>query len=352
MTVVLGILTFLLILGALVLVHETGHYSFAKLFGVRVDEFGVGFPPRVKSWERGGTLYSLNAIPLGGFVKMAGENGEDHEPGSFGAKAPWKRFIILIAGASMNIMLAFAIFFGLYMHGAPRETTMITRVVAGTPAASAHLRVHDQIVAVDGRKVRFFDDLATRTATRLGHRVDITILRGQKQFSTSVLLRMQPPKGQGPMGIVLGQTRMVSYGLSESARLAGQQIVSTVTAVPQIVTQRLAQQGSRGNGNLVGPVGIAHITTSVVQHKDNQRLESLLGLMALLSANLGVLNLLPFPALDGGRIVFVLISGIRRRNLDPEVEGMIHAVGMAVLLTLVVVVSYHDIARWISGASV
>lgn len=352
MTVVLGILTFLLILGALVLVHETGHYSFAKLFGVRVDEFGIGFPPRVKSWVRGGTLYSLNTIPLGGFVKMAGENGEDHEPGSFGAKAPWKRFVILIAGATMNILLAFVIFFGLYMHGAPRETTVITKVVAGTPAASAHLRVHDQIVAVDGRKVPYFDDLAAGTISRLGHRVDITILRGQRLLNTSVLLRLQPPKGQGPMGIVLGQTRTVSYGLSESARLAGQQIISTVTAVPQIVTQRLAHQGSHGNGNLVGPVGIAHITTSVVQHQDNQRLESLLGLMALLSANLGVLNLLPFPALDGGRIVFVLLSGIRRRNLDPEVEGMIHAVGMAVLLTLVVVVSYHDIARWISGASV
>lgn len=347
LTVFLGILAFLVILAILILVHEFGHFSAAKLMGVQVDEFGLGFPPRLKTWRRGRTLYSLNAIPLGGFVKMQGENGQDAEPDSFGSKAPWRRFLILIAGPSMNLLLAVVLFFFAFMGGSPRGLTVITAVSDNSPAAAAGLHPGDRILAVDGQSVQYLDELQAVVDAHLGHALELRVQRGPGSFLTTLVPRQHPPKNQGPIGIGLDRTVTVAYSPSSAIKQAVSVIGNTMQAVPALF-QTLARHDT---APVSGPIGIAHQTTLVVQNEPANGFGSILLFVGFLSASLGVLNLLPIPALDGGRIVFVLLSWIRRRNLDPEVEGLIHIAGMAMLLLLILFVSYQDIVRWISGGS-
>ena len=346
-TIFIGIIAFFVILGVLILVHEVGHFAFAKLMGVRVDEFGLGFPPRLKTWRRGGTVYSLNAIPLGGFVKMLGENGDHPEPDSFGAKPPWQRFLILVAGPGMNLLLALAIFFGTFMIGSPRYLTVVTSVVGGSPAATAGLHVGDRIVAVDGQPVKYADQLQGLVLNNLGERLTIRVERGSKTFSTGLVPRVNPPPHQGPMGVGVAKSMTVAYGPADSLGRAFGQIGAMVGSLPLV----LQSIGQHGGGQVAGPIGIAQGTTDVVQNEPSTGIGTLLQWVALLSANLGVLNLLPIPALDGGRLVFVLLSWVRRRNLDPELEGLVHMVGMAMLLMLILVISYQDVARWVGGGS-
>ncbi|MBV9281239.1 MAG: site-2 protease family protein [Chloroflexi bacterium] len=347
MTVLLGILTFFVVLAALILVHELGHFTLAKLLGVRVEEFGLGFPPRLKVWRRGGTLYSLNAIPIGGFVRMLGENGERPEPDSFGAKEPWKRFLILVAGPAMNLLLAVAIFFAVFLIGTPRYLTVVTAVAPGSPAAAAGLRPGDRVLQADADTVTYSDQLQQVIYQRVGHIVHLTVRRGDHTFRADVLARSRHPATQGPMGIELTRSTTIAYGPVKSAGLALDEVRLMVASIPTVV-QAVSQHGG---GQVAGPIGIAQVTTHVVQDEPQQGLASVFRFVPFLSANLAVLNLLPIPALDGGRIVFVLVSWVRRRNLDPEVESLIHMVGMAALLLLIALISYQDLVRWITGGS-
>jgi regulator of sigma E protease len=347
LSLVLGILTFFVVLAVLILAHELGHFTSAKLFGIRVEEFGLGFPPRVKTWWRNGTLYSLNAIPLGGFVKMLGENGDDHDPDSFGSKAPWKRLIVLAAGPSMNILLALAIFFFTYLVGVPDGLPVVTQVAPKSPAAAAGLERGDVIIAVDGHAVQYRSDLQADISARLGQHVTLGVLRGRRQLAVHVVPRTHPPVDQGAIGIGLAEDTTVSYSPAGSAGRSVNAVWGMVSAVPQL----LQSVPKHGTSEVSGPIGIAHITTDAVGSTKQVGPSPIFFLLALLSANLGVLNLLPIPALDGGRILFVLISWVRRRNLDPEVEGLVHMVGMAVLLLLIAIISYQDLVRWIGGGS-
>lgn len=351
MTLIAGIFAFFVILAVLILVHEAGHFTFAKLMGVRVDEFGLGFPPRLRSWRRGGTVYSLNAVPLGGFVKMLGENGEDEQPDSFGSKPPWQRLVILASGPSMNLLLALTIFFVAFMAGSPRSLTDITVVSRGSPAAIAGLRPGDRIVAVNASFVRYGDQVQTITSNQAGQRVVLRVRRGPITRTILLVPRVHPPvlKGvrQGAMGITLGDSVTIRYGPVASLGMSFGAVGGMIASVPAL----LAAIGQHQGSTVSGPIGIARVTTNVVHDEPSLGPGSLLEFVALLSANLGVLNLLPIPALDGGRIVFVLLSWVRRRNLDPEIEGVIHLVGMGALLLLILFVSYHDIVSWVTGAS-
>lgn len=342
----LGVLTFFVILAFLILAHEIGHFTFAKVFGVRVEEFGLGFPPRITGRRRNGTLYSINAIPLGGFVRMLGENGHEDEPDGFGAKPPWQRLIILLAGPSMNILVALLIFFVTFVVGVSDGLPIVTSVAPHSPAQAAGLHKGDEIVAVNGRKVSYRSDLEYDISQRLGHPVTLSVYRDRHIFVARVTPRERPPRGQGAVGIGLADDTIVNYSADRAATLAVQQVGTMVTMLPALV----ASVPTHGTGDMAGPIGIAHYTTQTVSTAPQVGPSPIFALVAFLSANLGVLNLLPIPALDGGRIVFVLISWIRRRNLDPEVEGLIHMVGMGMLLVLIAVISYQDLARWLGGS--
>jgi regulator of sigma E protease len=347
LSLLLGIPTFFIILAILIMVHELGHFTMAKLNGVRVDEFGLGFPPRLKTWRRGGTLYSVNAIPLGGFVKMLGENGEDNEPDSFGSKAPWRRLVILAAGPAMNLLLATLVLFAVFLSGTPKSIAVITKVAPGSPAQHAGLRVGDRILSLDGAKVQYLEDLQSSSQAHQGQRVALQVRRGSRTLTVHLIPRVNPPPTKGRIGVEMSKTTTVRYGPSDALRQATGQLGDMVGTLPTLA-QNIA---NHNGGQVAGPIGIAQVTTQVVHQEPQNGLGSLFFFMALLSANLGILNLLPIPALDGGRIVFVLISWVRHRNLDPEVEGIIHAVGMAVLLLLILIVSYQDVVRWVSGGS-
>jgi regulator of sigma E protease len=345
-----SILAFALLLGFMVLIHELGHFTVAKLAGIRVEEFGIGFPPRLFALRRGETEYSLNALPLGGFVRMLGEE-DPQQPRSFArARKRW-RIAILLAGSTMN-MIAAALFFAVaYMAGWPTVTATeleVSRVVAGSPAEQAGLQRGDVILSLGGQPVAQSGDMRRVTEASLGQPVQLEIRRGTTSQTLQVTPRAQWPEGEGPMGIVIldRPTRVepVRYGsveaLGRGVRELGRSIVLTLSipmlAIQGIVPLELLRP--------VGPVGLYQATSQATAETTRSGWWfPLLYMAATLGAGLGVANLLPIPGLDGGRLVFIALEALRGRRVSPEREGLIHLVGMAMLLSLVVVITYFDI---------
>lgn len=352
------------IFGLLVFVHELGHFVTAKLSGIRVEEFGFGFPPRIFGIKRGETVYSLNWIPLGGFVRMPGENGEttdengNYDPQSFGAKPAWKRIIVLTAGVTMNFLLAMVLFIILLTIGDQSPQATITDVLPGSPAVSAGLQKGDVIVSIDNHPVRTFSDVinyinldkknANGAAT-----VPVSISYhqlGTTQVKTIVVnARVNPPPDQGSVGITGNASSIapepITKAVPDGFNLTFKTVGTMYSSIHDMIAGKVKPQ-------LVGPVGIARITgdaASQVQTDGEDGWFQLIWLTGVLSLNLAIVNILPFPALDGGRLALVIVEVARKgRKLAPEREGLIHLAGMAVLLTLVAIISWNDIVNWIS----
>jgi regulator of sigma E protease len=352
-TVVLhSLLPFFGIIVVLVLVHESGHFIAAKLSGVRVLEFGVGFPPRIAAFKFHDTEYSLNALPLGGFCRMVGEE-DPTEPGSLASKPRHLRLFVLSAGALFNFLFAIVLFTASFIipHQVPIGRAMITGVEANSPAQAAGLQTGDVIYNIDGRNVQNVPDASYDIRLHLGETLKMTVKRGTELINVNVKARWAPPSNQGPTGITIASqypfTETQSYapltalGLGtretfDSLKLARNEVISWVkgATAPQVT----------------GPVGIVQATGEVVKEAG---WKSLIEFMGLISINLAVVNILPFPFLDGGRIVFVLLEVLRRgRRIAPQKEALVHLAGLAVIMTFVVVISYFDIARIIHGQSI
>lgn len=350
----LGWLTYLWIipvLGVLVFVHELGHFVTARLNGIRVDEFGFGFPPRLFGIRRGNVLYSINALPIGGFVKIYGENGENaDEPDAFGSKKPWQRAAVLAAGTTMNLLLAVIIFSTLAVAGLPSERgAKVGEVAPGSPAATAGIRAGDKIASIDGSPVARRDDVSRLVAPRAGTQVTMVLDRNGQQVTVRLTPRLNPPPGQGAMGVRLEAAEVVTErhnplsAIGVGVRETGRVLVLMVTGLSTLITG-----GASGEG-LVGPVGIAQATGEIA---NTGQWRALLDWTALLSLNLFLVNLLPLPALDGGRLVFVLIEAVRGKKVPPQREAVVHAVGMMLLLTFMVLISFFDVQRILGGGSV
>ena len=335
----------------LVVVHELGHFATAKLFGVKVNEFGVGFPPKLFGIRRGETEYTLNLIPLGGFVKLEGEN-DPSEPRSLASKPAAVRTTVLAAGSFMNALMAVAIFTTLFM--VPRDVTVgkvfIDEVNANSPAAEAGLLSGDQVLAADGHEVENINDLASRITRNLGSEMALTTLRGGETQDLTVVPRWRPPEGEGPTGILLRMedTSVVSRSdpFWKAVPKSGVQIGTVLS-----VTWHALTQWATGDAPFPGsgPVGIVRGTQEVV---DVAGPAALVPLAALLSISLAIFNILPIPALDGGRLLFVAIEWVRRgKRIPPEKEGLVHLVGFALLIAMVLVISYNDVLRIIQGDS-
>lgn len=386
------------VLGFLIFIHEAGHFVTAKLFGIKVTEFGFGFPPRMIGFRYRDTIYSLNWIPLGGFVRMVGEEDPTH-PQSFARQPVWKRAIVLVAGSFMNLAFPIIVFTTLFTlpHDAVVGTVTITGVSPNSPAHEAGLRAQDSILEVDGKKVDNHFELVQEIAPRLGKPTELTIRRGMLvtglAFSpelapvekVTVTPRLKPPEQvvvervtdsavelslqdaqsvnpdaqigdrirQGAIGIMIGTAnpKIVkrSFPVWESIPMAFGRTWDVIT-----LTQNGLSQWARGGPDpgLTGPVGIARVTGEIAEEIPNIGFSPLFEFVALLSISLGVVNVLPIPALDGGRLLFVVIEWVRRgKRISPQREGLVHLVGFALLIGLIVVMSYRDVVRIIAGDS-
>jgi regulator of sigma E protease len=336
----------------MVLAHEVGHFIVARRAGVKVEEFGLGYPPRILTFaRRGDTEFTLNAIPVGGFVRMLGE--EDPEaPGSLASKSRIARGLVLSAGSIMNILLAIALLSGVYMIGTltpdeSRPGAGIYEVMAGSPAELADLRVGDTVVAVDGQAVEDYEALSVYTRSHLGQQVSLTIRRnGNLLPPVEITPRTEWPEGDGPMGVGIGPALVIkSYPIWEAIPRGVYETFVWFFAIFQwavaVIRGLVAPQ-------VAGPIGIVQATSEAVQYG----LTDTMRFAAFLSTQLGIINMLPFPGLDGGRLVFVVLEAIRRgKRISPEKEGLVHIVGMVILLGFILVVSYFDVVRLASGAS-
>lgn len=337
----------------LVFVHEAGHFFVAKAAKVKVHEFGFGYPPRLIGVKRGETEYSINAVPLGGFVRLAGEE-DPREQGSLAGKSAPIRFAVLIAGSAMHVLLAIIIFTTLFMVPTSvvtgGEQVQIKQVITGSPAEAAGIQAGDIVVRADGQPVIGFEDLKNAVDAHQGTEITLDLLREGAEVQVQVTPRLDPPPGQGAMGISYGwavlHTETQSYPFWQAVPKA----VSYTFTIPVLLKDGIVQMiEQRDLSGLGGPVGIAQATGEVA----NMGVAPLFNWIGVLAMMLAVMNLLPIPALDGGRLLLLAIEVVRRgKRIAPEKEKLVHLIGFALLLMLVLVATYNDILRIIEGRSI
>jgi regulator of sigma E protease len=349
--IVVNIIVFLLILGLLIFVHELGHFVTARMSGVKVLEFGMGYPPRLFGIKRGETLYSINAIPLGGFCKLLGEE-DPSDARSLASKSALKRLIVLGSGSAMNALLPIALLTIAFMIPATVVIgdVVVQEVAADSPAEEAGVEAGDVIVGMNGDAVENIGDVVYSSHLSLG---DDTILelRDVEGGTRSVTLvpRWDPPEGEGAMGVALVLENPEESSESYPPWEAIPKSVTTLGETFELLRNEVRSWFAKGTAPEVGgPVAIFQLAGEASEAGPSY----LLQFAAFLSLNLAIINLFPLPALDGGRIVFVLLEVVRRgKRVSPRTEGLVHLIGFAMLITLMVVITYVDIVRAIRGES-
>lgn len=338
------IIAFLAVLSLLVLAHELGHFLVAKRAGIKVEEFGLGYPPRLFGIRHGETLYSLNLLPLGGFVRMLGENAEPGDPRSFSSKSILARALVLSAGSGMNFLLVPLLFSVSLMVGEPVPCdtcghVQVYGVVSGMPASGAGLHEGDVFASINGLRIQQPDEVRNAIRAAGSAEIDLVLLRNGEE----VRVRLAPrPNADGlpVIGIQLGpEIVTVQHPVWEAVPLAlqrtGDLFRTFVEGIKQIVVREQPAE-------LAGPVGIADMTGRAVRAGPAY----LVQFIAFLSMNLAIFNMLPIPGLDGARLAFVLLEMVRRgRRMNPQVEGLIHFAGLMLLITMMLYVSYQDVRR-------
>jgi regulator of sigma E protease len=352
------LIIFVAILSLLVFVHELGHFVSAKKSGVSVEEFGFGFPPRMVGVKRGGTIYSINWIPLGGFVKIKGESGERRgDKDSFGHKPTWQRAIILAAGVIMNVLLAWFLLTVGYVIGLPQVVEDLSKyarvsdakiqvisVLKDSPADKAGFQSGDTVLSLDGAPIAEVEQVRGTTELKKGTEVAFVVKRDGEVMTKNVVPDMIAQTGRAGVGVALVKTGIVSYpiwlapieGLN-ATWVFSKDILSAFYGLFRdlFVHKEVTVEFS-------GPVGIAVMTAEVAK----LGFRYLLQFTALLSLNLAMINILPFPALDGGRIVFLIAEALRGRAVSRRLEIVTHNIGFILLMMLVIVVTYRDVVRF------
>jgi regulator of sigma E protease len=352
------ILILVVVLGLIIFVHEAGHYFAAKKLGASVEEFGFGFPPRIFGIKRKGTIYSINWIPFGGFVKIKGEGGgHKDESDSFSYLKIWKRTVILSAGVFMNFVLAVVLLSIGFFIGLPSVVTddlprdrmsdekiQILSVLEESPAFDSGFEVGDNILTIDDQVFASVDELIAYTSPKLNETIHIEISRGKEIIATDVTLEDLDDSGVAKMGTGLVETAIVSYpwyeaiyqGIKASISVTWQILIAFYDIIKNLIVAQTVPS------EISGPIGIAVMTSKVAK----LGFIYLLQFTALLSINLMILNFLPFPALDGGRVFFLMIEKVRGKPITQKVESMIHTIGFFMLIGLVVLVSVRDVSRF------
>jgi len=345
------VLIFLAVLVGIIVAHELGHFITAKASGVEVKEFGVGLPPRLFGVKRGETVYSLNAIPLGGFTKMTGEE-DPSAPRSLASKSFAARLLVLSAGSLMNFLLPLLLFTIAFVvpHNMVIGDVLVEDVASGSPAAVAGIEPGDMVVSINGKPINNSSDLQRYIQLGLGKETTVRVEHSDSTVEdVSLVPRWRPPEGQGAVGIVISMPEATVIRQSEpfweAPSLAVSACVETMGLFKNAILSMLAGTSSL---TLTGPVGIAQMTGEVAR----VGISPLLEFAAFLSLNIGLINLFPLPALDGGRICFLLLEKIRRgRRVSPKTEGMVHLIGFLLLMGVLAAVTYGDIMRIVSGGN-
>lgn len=327
------------VFGVIVMIHELGHFLTAKACGMRVDEFAIGIGPNVIQKQKGETLYSIRLLPLGGFNKIAGmDPSEDVGERGFNNKPVWQRFIVIAAGATFNFLLAIVIYFCIFaFHGTtvPSHEPVIGDTVTGNPAAEAGIQQGDRILTINGQSIQEWKDITQSLQGHSNHVVSVTLDRKGEIISTTVI-----PRESGDRAVIGINPVMdvKQYGIGESAVYAvthtGSTIMEMLQGLWNIVT-------GHSKGDVAGPIGVAQMAGQVAQHG----FISLLLFTALLSLNLGVINLLPIPVLDGGHLVLLILEGITGRKLPEKALQYIQMTGVGLLLLVFVYSTFQDILR-------
>jgi len=357
----LTVLIFLVVLGLLVFVHEYGHFISAKKMGMKVEEFGFGFPPKIWSKKgKDGVTYSINWIPLGGFCKIKGEDGENRtEPDSFGSKKPWRRAIVLCAGVFMNFLLCAVLLSIGFIIGLPQAVdqqaldqglvkdykVQIISVLDDKPAKKADVQIGDVILSVDGQAIKGAKNLVEYTTSKIGQKVDYKFSRGKEILDKEIEI-VDIGQDKGGIGVGLAETGIISYSIPlaiwNGFKLTGILTKEFVLAFLNIIKNLVI--GKPVGVQVSGPVGIAILTGQVAK----LGFIYLLQFTALLSLNLAIINFIPFPALDGGRLLFLAIEKIRRHPVSQKIENAIHTIGFALLMLLIIIITFQDVMRYVN----
>ena len=347
------ILIFLLILTILVFVHEFGHFIIAKKMGVKVEEFGIGLPPRLFGIKKGETLYSINLLPLVGFVKLYGEEynelSKNDENRTFVNKKPWQKTLIILGGVIGNFLLGWFIFSYLVTQGiaVPINKVIIEKVTKNSPAQIAGLKEKDIVIklirSTSSISLTSANTLIEETKKSAGKKIKLLIQRNNQSMIINLTPRVNPPVGEGPLGIAITSSiekkypwyTAPYYGLIEASNIT----YKIATELGKLILGIITFQ--KPHVDIAGPVGIANLAGQAVRFGGNAFLQFL----ALLSLNLAIINILPFPALDGGRLVFVLYEGILKKKPNKNIERYTNLIGFIILLSLAALITVNDIIK-------
>lgn len=362
---IIAVLLVILIFGLLVFVHELGHFTAAKRSGVEVEEFGFGFPPRAWGKKVGKTIYSINWLPLGGFVRLKGEDGADMSKGSFNAATYARKMLIVTAGVVMNILMTYLVLLFLCLHGIPAgvasslssssvvseqsANVLVLSVAADSPAAKAGIAKGETIISVDGKRTTTEQQLVNTTKQLAGHVVVVVVSNKGAERTVDVQLRSaEEGKDKGYLGVSPFETHNVTYGIKSvwvAAEMTSSMVWQTLKGFALGIAGLLHIGRSASSGGaeatVTGPVGIVVLLNSVRQ----LGAAYVLFFVATISASLAVVNILPVPALDGGRAFLLTVKRVTGKALSPEREALVHMIGFAALIGLMILITVFDVRR-------
>lgn len=350
MSTFISILEFILTLGAIILMHELGHFIIGKLNKIEVEEFGLGFPPRaLKLFTWQGTLFSLNWIPLGGFCRFKGEE-DPAAKGGLSAANKWARFTTLLGGAAMNLVLATILFAVVISQlGLPQTSIVnIRAIVPNSPAETAGFKPNDQLISVNDVRINSIEQIIAATQANLGKEMTILVKRGGQEIPIHIIPRLNPPAGEGPMGVTLTNP-IQSANFFQSLPAGAQTTVGMLRQLISLPVMFLRGEVDSSQMRLVSPKGIYDIYSQVrseseqaTNHDNKAVFLNLLTFFAVISAGLGFSNLLPIPAVDGGRIFFMLPELFFNKRIPARFENAVHTIGFTVLLAVMIFVFIQD----------
>lgn len=324
----------LLIICVLIFFHELGHFMAAKACGVKVNEFAIGMGPKVLKKQKGETLYSVRAFPLGGFCAMEGEDEDSQDERAFNRKSVWKKAIIIVAGAAMNLIIAIILMIAVnYMNGVP--TTTISQVEENSPAYTAGIQKGDKILSINDKKINSWDDVqAVKNAVNTR---ELNIKVQRKDTELNIKTTLKENDRSKIIGIVPVSEKNIVKAIANGPSATWNMAKSMYSGLYSLITGKVSAK------ELSGPVGIVYLINKGI----SRGFATVLYLTSLISLNLAIINMLPLPALDGGRLLMVIIRRLTGKAISSKVEGVIHAVGLGLLLLLTIYVTWNDIVRFI-----